>query len=348
MATTETPPNSTSAPPPPSPPEDQTQPVKVQAGRFGELGQDELIHLLDSYDDERSKGRFRESIYISVIVYLALAWLAVWGPRVLFNRGQIITSKDQLHNKVSTLDLPKMPKVPKIVPKNPVIDQKTMDKIKAMHPAPTPPAPAPAPPPPSPAPPTPAPPTPPPPAPTPQVQPKLPSPPTPNNAIPDAPKPNFNVSQSAGDSVRSAARNAAGMRGSGITSGGAHAVGRDSAADSGIEMLTDPENVDWGPYLRHLLAMIKASWYPLIPEECYPPLSKEGKTLIRFSINKDGSLMANGMHLEDSTHDVAIDKAAWGSITSIGQFPPLPAEFKGPRMELRIQFIISRVPQRDR
>jgi hypothetical protein len=348
MATPETPPNSNPASPPPRPdqPEPQQQPVKVQVGRFGELGQDELIHLLDSYDDERSRGRFRESIYISVIVYLALAWLAIWGPRVLFHQGQIISSKDKMHDKIATLDLPKMPKVPKIVPKPPVIDQKTMAKIKAMQPAPTPQPPAPQPPAPSPAPPAPAPPAPPPPAPTPQVQPKLPSPPQPNNAIPDAPKPNFNVSQNAGENIRNAARNATGGHGS-MIGGGSRAVG-ESAASSGIEMLTDPENVDWGPYLRHLLAMIKASWYPLIPEECYPPLSKEGTTLIRFSINKDGSLMANGMHLDDSTHDVAIDKAAWGSITSIGQFPPLPAEFKGPRMELRIQFIISRNPPRDR
>ena len=32
--------------------------VKVRAGKFGEVDQDELIHLLESYDDERQKGRF--------------------------------------------------------------------------------------------------------------------------------------------------------------------------------------------------------------------------------------------------------------------------------------------------
>ena len=357
MATTETPPNSTSASPPPRPDHrpdkpsalpqpDQPQPLKVQVGRFGELGQDELIHLLDSYDDERSRGRVRESIYISVIVYLALAWLVIFGPRVLFHQGRIITAKDAMHDKIATLDLPKMPKVPKIVPRNPVIDQKTMDKIKAMQPAPTPQPPAPQPPAPQPAPPAAAPPAPPPPpAPTPQPQPRLPQQPQ-SNAIPDAPKPNFNVSQNAGDNIRNAARNAAGLRGTGIR-GESHAVGQ-QAANSGIEILSDPLNVDFGPYLRHLLAMIRASWIPLIPEECYPPLSKEGTTLIRFTINPDGSLRPNAMHLDDSTHDEAIDRAAWGSITGIGQFPPLPAEFKGPNLELRIQFIISRNPPRDR
>jgi TonB family protein len=77
----------------------------------------------------------------------------------------------------------------------------------------------------------------------------------------------------------------------------------------------------------------------LIPEETRPPLNKEGSTLIRFTINKDGTVSA--MHLDDSTHDQAIDRAAWGSITGVGQMPPLPKNFNGPNLELRIDFIIS-------
>ncbi len=350
MAILETPPNPNAAPPPPNAPLPEDQPVKVRVGRYGELEEQELIHLLESYDDERSRGRFRESIYISIFVYVALALLLIFMPKA-FYRGQLITAKDAQHDKISMLDVPKdlskitPPKVPKIAPKNPVIDSKTMDKLKAEQPLPEAPKPAPAPAPaPTPAPAA-APPAPTPPAPpaAPVAQPRLPQPAA--SAIPDAPKPNFNVSQSAGDNVRNAARNAGGLRGSGI-SGGSHTVGQ-QAASSGIEILSDPMNVDFGPYIKRLLTMIKASWYPLIPEECYPPLSKEGTTLIRFTIMPDGTLKPSGMHLDGSTHDEAIDRAAWGSITGIGVFPPLPAEFKGPNLELRIQFIISRNPPKD-
>ena len=76
MPSLETPPNS--APP--------TPPVKVRTGRFGELEEHELIHLLDSLDDERAKARFRESIYISVIIYLGIVWFLFYGPRVLFHQ----------------------------------------------------------------------------------------------------------------------------------------------------------------------------------------------------------------------------------------------------------------------
>ena len=49
--------------------------------RYRDLEQHELITLLDEVDDERSKARFRESIYISVIVWLVLGWVLVYGPR---------------------------------------------------------------------------------------------------------------------------------------------------------------------------------------------------------------------------------------------------------------------------
>src|SRR5436309_14104995 len=72
----ETPPNS--APP--------TQPIKVRTGRFGELEEHELIHLIDSLDDERSRARFRESIYISIIIWIVIGWFLFYGPRVLWHQ----------------------------------------------------------------------------------------------------------------------------------------------------------------------------------------------------------------------------------------------------------------------
>ena len=88
-----------------------------------------------------------------------------------------------------------------------------------------------------------------------------------------------------------------------------------------------------------LLRILKEAWYPLIPEETRPPLNKEGSTLIRFTIQQNG--VVSFMHLDGSTDDQAIDRAAWGAIQAVGQFPPLPPEFKGPNLDLRIQFIIS-------
>src|SRR5271168_3589747 len=147
MPSLETPPKS-------APPE---QPLKVRTGRYGELEEHELIHLLDTLDYERSKARFRESIYISVIIYLGIIWFLFYGPRVLFHQPRLISPvdvlKDREKQQLTFLDTPKdlsrlAPK-PKAIPeKNHAqpLDQKTLQQLQAMRraeaPAPAQPAPS--------------------------------------------------------------------------------------------------------------------------------------------------------------------------------------------------------------
>lgn len=342
MPSLETPPNSTPTP--------SSRP-KVRTGRFGELDEHELIHLLDALDDERSRARFRESIYISFLVYLAIAWFLFYGPRVIFHQPRLISPVDVLKERdkqLTYLETPAdrlkiKPKSPKAIADqdhvaqttHPTLDKKTLRQLEAMRKAgaPAPSAPTPAPPQPQQTQQQPQQQQPPPPAPQPQQQ-----------AIVEAPKPaptkpNFGAQQSAGDLVRQAARNAAHDHGSGGDYGQS-APSAHQGLNTGVDILSDTQGVDFGPYLRRILSDIKRNWYPLIPEEAQPPLNKQGETLIRFTISPDGSIAA--MNLDGSSHDVAIDKACWGAITSEGKFPPLPAAFKGPNLELRIDFLTNK------
>lgn len=121
----------------------------------------------------------------------------------------------------------------------------------------------------------------------------------------------------------------------------ARGTGRGAPVGTGVEVLSpNPDNVNLDPYLRRMLRQIYDAWIPLIPEEVQPPLNKTGSTLIRFRILPDGHI--GGMWLDGSTHDDAINKAAWGSITSVGQFEPLPSRYHQPNLELRIDFEILR------
>src|SRR5664279_2216810 len=92
-----------------------SQSLRLHTSRYGELEEHELIHLLDTLDDERSRARFRESIYISVIVWLAIGWFLFYGPRVLFHipqyRDPIAAMKE--HDQQISLNLPKTPPVPR-------------------------------------------------------------------------------------------------------------------------------------------------------------------------------------------------------------------------------------------
>ena len=139
-----------------------TPPIKVRTGRYGELEQHELIHLLDSLDDERSRARFRESIYISIFFYLFVAWFLFYGPRVLFHQPRLINPVDVLKERdkqLTFLDAPKdlskslPPKSNKVISDKdrmqqttrPTLDKKTLEQLEAMRKAgaPAPPAPAP-------------------------------------------------------------------------------------------------------------------------------------------------------------------------------------------------------------
>ena len=95
-----------------------------------------------------------------------------------------------------------------------------------------------------------------------------------------------------------------------------------------------------GGSFKKIIREIYNTWLPLIPEEARPPLNKSGETQIRFIILPNGKI--GGMVLEGSTHDDAINRAAWGSITGVGQFPPLPGEFHGPDLELRIHYLVNK------
>ena len=325
----------TAEPAPTDPPGRRFQPIKVRTGRFGELEEHELIHLLDSLDDERSRARFRESIYISVIIYLAIAWFLFYGPRVLFHQPEFrdpIAMMKQ-HDKELTYIAPSVPapKAPR-----PVIDRKTMQQLQkqAREAAPTPQPPAPQP------------------APTPQEQahttappvpvPALPIPSAPKSAqpsveapIPAAPRPNIAPnSQSAHSAIQDAMRGALGRSGAQVG-----APGTGGPLQAGAEILSDTQGVDFSSYMRRLHNDIQRNWNPLIPEEVQPPLLKKGIVGIRFIILPDGQI--GDIKLETTSGDVALDKAAWYAITSEGQFPPLPREYHGPKLELRVGFFYN-------
>jgi hypothetical protein len=328
------------------------EPARIRTPRYGELEAHELIHLLDSIEDERARSRFRESIYISLFVWIAIAWVVLYGPRYLWHAPKLVTPFDVLHQRELTqLNLPELhappPSVPRAAPK---LDNQTLKHLRSMEPPPraTPPPAAPkiasaATPAPSiaasaPLAPTPALPLPNAPQPTPRATPPvLADAPTPQPSA----KPSFNADNSAEgsiqDAIRSAARNPGG---GGYASGGG---GRSPLKMGGAEILSDTQGVNFDPYLRRLLADIYRNWLPLIPEEAKPPLSKQGETLVRFMILPDGRI--GGMWLDGSTHDDAINRSAWGSITSEGQFPPLPSQFHGPNLELRIHYYVNKQPE---
>jgi TonB family protein len=105
------------------------------------------------------------------------------------------------------------------------------------------------------------------------------------------------------------------------------------------EILTDTMGVDFGPYLKRVVAIVKQSWYNMMPPSVYPPRSQQGKVAIEFVILKDGRV--SNMAVRFSSGDVPLDRAAWASITASTPFPPLPKEFPGQILGLRFYYFYN-------
>lgn len=104
----------------------------------------------------------------------------------------------------------------------------------------------------------------------------------------------------------------------------------------GIEVLSDTKGVDFGPYLSELSETVRENWNSRMPPSVYPPISKKGRVSIEFVVMKDGKV--SGMAMHGSSYDVALDRAAWASISSSSPFAPLPEAFTGPTLGLRFFF----------
>jgi len=310
------------------------RPVKIRTGRFGELEEHELIRLLDTIEDERARSRFRESVYISLFIWMVVVWLMLYGPRYLWHAPRVVNPVDVLKDRELTeLADPHLRAPIAPAPKPPMrVDNKTLETLrKNAPPAPTPPAPAP----PTPVQPTPQPAatTPPPPAPTPQPS-HAPAP------VVDAPSPQPNVNFGKAPNASDAMKNALNGAHSGANVGSnLHAPGGANIG-GGVEVLSDMQGVDFSAWLRRMHDDVQRNWEPLLPVETEAPILKQGETYIRVKILPDGTIA--DMHLDGSSHDVAIDKSCWGSITSEGQFPPLPRLFHGPYLELRLHYMVNK------
>ena len=165
MAIIEVPPPQSAPPEPPVGPKFR----RKSTARYDGMEADELLHLIDNLEDERSRARVREGIYISLLAHVLIFLWLLFGPRYILHRPKVVSPFDVLTDRqkkeLTYMTLPPdalkniQPKNPKALSdKNrvaqsphPTLDKKTLEQLQAMRragpPAPRPeqqqPAPAP-------------------------------------------------------------------------------------------------------------------------------------------------------------------------------------------------------------
>ena len=103
-----------------------------------------------------------------------------------------------------------------------------------------------------------------------------------------------------------------------------------------LEVLTDTHGVDLTPYLSKMFGSVRQNWFAAIPQKARVPELKKGAVAIEFVILRSGTLTA--MRITQSSGDIEMDRAAWGGIATSAPFAPLPAEFHGEYLSLRLHF----------
>lgn len=120
---------------------------------------------------------------------------------------------------------------------------------------------------------------------------------------------------------------------------GAAAIGTYSAPSrgnigSGLELLSDPEGVDFRPYLLQILNSVRRNWFAVIPESARLGAEK-GRVALQFSISRQGDVPK--LVISSSSRSQPLDRASVAGVSASLPFPPLPADFKGD--EIRVQFV---------
>lgn len=124
------------------------------------------------------------------------------------------------------------------------------------------------------------------------------------------------------------------LSGPGGVGGGLNLPPAPGAQGSNLELLSDPQGVDFRPYLMQVLAAVRRNWLAVIPESA--KLGRRGRVGIQFSIARAGSVPK--LVIVSNSGTDALDRAAVAGISASNPFPPLPTEYRGDRIVLQFNF----------
>lgn len=118
--------------------------------------------------------------------------------------------------------------------------------------------------------------------------------------------------------------------------GGGRGSGAQGPGFGGVQILTDTQGVDFNDYIRRLLVIIRRNWESVMPPSV--ALGDTGKVGLQFKILANGGVPDDDPKRVFGSGKEPLDRAAVSSIRASNPFPPLPPGFKGPYIELRIDY----------
>ena len=146
--------------------------------------------------------------------------------------------------------------------------------------------------------------------------------PTPNPTL-KAPK------ATPGDALKAITRPGGG--GGGILSDGDNG---DPTSVGNMQLLSDPQNIDFKPYMLQVLNAVRRQWFAVIPQ--IARTGRQGIVVLQFSIDRRGQVPK--LVIANTSGTVAFDQAAVASVSASNPFPSLPNEYRGTEIRLQLAF----------
>ncbi|HEX4133998.1 MAG TPA: energy transducer TonB [Bryobacteraceae bacterium] len=106
---------------------------------------------------------------------------------------------------------------------------------------------------------------------------------------------------------------------------------------SNLELRSDPMGVDFRPYMMQVLAAVRRNWFAVYPEAAR--LGQRGQVVLEFAIAKQG--LVTKVIFSSESGAKALDQSAVAAISASNPLPPLPTDFKGDRIVLRMTFLYN-------
>jgi TonB family protein len=103
---------------------------------------------------------------------------------------------------------------------------------------------------------------------------------------------------------------------------------------SSLQLKSDPQGVDFRPYMMKVLAAVRRNWFAIYPESA--KLGSRGRVTLEFSIDRSGGIPK--LRIASPSGVQALDRAAVAAMSASTPLPSLPSEFRGDRIILQMVF----------
>ena len=108
----------------------------------------------------------------------------------------------------------------------------------------------------------------------------------------------------------------------------------DPTSVGNMQLLSDPLNIDFKPYMLQVLNVVRRQWFAVIPQ--IARTGRQGIVVLQFSIDRRGQVPK--LVIANTSGTVAFDQAAVASVSASNPFPALPAEYRGTEIRLQLAF----------